>query len=104
MYYDRTVTKTLIDELRPGGAFGFLTRVPKTWHLTDLQLRGYPNKRRCWATLYVGLTKVLDVVEHNGMFRLKGKMDDPVWDPEWEQAHPADWFLAQPGVAVYTLG
>lgn len=104
MYYDRTVSKALVDELRPTRAFGFLAGLARTWHLADLQLRAYPGKHRCWATLYVGLTKVLDVYEHHGSFRLKGKIDDPAWDSVWEQAHTAAWFRHQAEVAAYVRG
>ncbi len=104
MYYDRTVSKCLLDELRPNGAFGFLAQLPRTWHLTDLQLRAYPGKPGCWATLYVGLTKVLDVHERNGVFRLAGKAGDRAWDPAWKEGHSADWFRNQPGVVAYVRG
>lgn len=104
MYYDRNVSKALLDELRPGGAFGLLAEVTRTWHLADLQLRAYPGKRRCWATLYVGLTKILDVSEHRGSFRLKGKVDDPAWDSTWEQANLPAWFCDQEGLGAYVRG
>lgn len=104
MYYDRTVSQCLLDELRPNGAFGFLAQLPRTWHLTDLQLRAYPGKPACWATLYVGLTKVLDVHERGGIFRLVGKAAESAWDPVWENGHSADWFRNQPGVVAYVRG
>lgn len=103
MYYDRTVSPALIDELRPDGRFGYLAELTRKQHLADLQLRGYPTTTRCWATLYVGLTKVLDVHENKGMFRLAGKLSDEAWDPAWAQPHPAAWFDHE-RIAKYVWG
>lgn len=89
VYYDRTASQALLDALKPKGVFPYLAEIAHTQHLADLQLRGYPGKKRCWATLYVGLTKVLDVFEKRGEFWLKGKAH-PLWDTEWEIRQPAD--------------
>lgn len=104
MYYDRRVSPSLVNELSPNGAFAELARLARTWHLADLQLRGYTGKSRCWATLYVGLTKVIDVFERNGTFWLAGKVADPTWDPAWQSAHPASWFKDQLKVGDYLRG
>jgi hypothetical protein len=97
VYYDRTVSKVLHKALAPKGPFEYLAQIVKKQYLVDLQLRAYPNKKRCWATLYVGLTKVLDVFEKDGDFWLSGKPHQN-WDPSWEEHHDADHWgpLAKP--------
>lgn len=89
VYYDRTVSTALVQELGPDGAFNFLAHFSRTRHLADLQLRSYPAKPTCRATLYYGLTKVIDVYERNGQFWLKGSKH-AAWDESWSQKRPAD--------------
>ena len=83
MYYNRKISQALLDALGPGGPFSFLVRYAKTKYLADLQLRGYPDSKRNWATLYCGITMVLDVSERDGQFSLKGKRDSLAWDKSW---------------------
>src|SRR3954453_20176862 len=91
MNYDRTVSTNLLGALR-SGPFAFLARIARTQHLADLQLRGYPATKRCWATLYCGLTKVLDVIERGGAIRLRGVSNRPQWIAGWEGSRPiGDW-------------
>ena len=86
MYYDRTVSKKLLHALGTEGPFSFLVRYAKTQPLMDLQLRGYPNSDRYWATLYCGLTGVLDVYEQNGQFWLKGNSNSSSWATSWDKS------------------
>jgi hypothetical protein len=90
MYYNRKISQALVEALGPGGPFSLLARYAKTQYLADLQLRGYPHSKRCWATLYCGITKVLDVYERDGLFCLKGKRESPMWDKTWEEGRKLD--------------
>ena len=91
MYYDRRVSEALLDELRPEGAFGILGVISRRHHWADLQLRGYPGKPGGWATLYYGLTKILDVHERNGQFRIAGGKHAPeAFDEDWSAKRPAE--------------
>jgi hypothetical protein len=105
MYYDRTVSAELRSALSRGGPFDFLTAIGRDRHLADLQLRGYPGKRRYWATLYCGLTKVLDLFERNGDFWLAGGkfwQADGGWKPSWETRRPAaQWWAEADAIAGY---
>lgn len=103
VYYDRTASPELRGELQPKGAFGYLADFVRKHHLADLQFRSYPHTAASRATLYVGLTKVLDVHERNGTFWLAGKVDDASWQQAWADKHPATWFRDQP-VAAYVDG
>lgn len=103
VYYDRTASDELRHELQPNGAFGYLVDFVNKHHLADIQFRSYPHTSACRATLYVGLTKVLDVHERHGAFWLQGKVSDPSWDPAWSGKHPASWFTRYP-VAGYVDG
>ncbi|HAS08941.1 MAG TPA: hypothetical protein DCS55_00220 [Acidimicrobiaceae bacterium] len=102
MYYDRTVSDSLIVELKPDGAFSFLADISRRHHWADLQLRSYPGKPACWATLYFGLTKIIDVHERNGSFRLKGGKHAPeAFSPDWTEKRVAgDWRLPSTQEAV----
>ena len=88
MYYDRSVSDALMAELKPDGAFGLLAEFSASRHWADLQLRGYPGKPGCWATLYYGLTKLIDVHERNGAFWLKASKHAEA-DSAWTTKRPA---------------
>ena len=104
MYYDRTVSSALLESLT-SGPFGFLPRLARTQHLADLQLRGYPKTKRCWATLYCGLTKVLDVVERQGSIGLRGVRQQPAWTVAWEGFRPiSQWTADVPALEHYVDG
>lgn len=68
LYFNRVVPDPLIEALAPGGPFHSLVELARG-HLAlerslDLQLRAdgkATNRTRGWATLYVGLTKALDL-------------------------------------------
>jgi hypothetical protein len=102
MYYDRSVSPDLLSALQPGKPFARLVHFARTNHLADLQLRGYPHEKRCWATLYLGLTKVLDVIETNGRFSLRGNTKLPAWDDDWKRGRGLeDWKVAEADVNAY---
>ena len=93
--FDRRVPPALVDALAEGGAFhGLVERVLRPSgerESLDLQLRASP--KRCGAgvaTLYVGLTKALDLeLDTNGRARI---------DPQTKFGRPAspDWEVWQP--------
>jgi hypothetical protein len=103
MYYDRHVSKALIDALLSGGPFSFLARYAKTQPLADLQFRGYPNSNRYWATLYVGLTGILHIYEQNGQFWLKGNTkSEEEWSKSWAERRQSNgWRLAEEQLLKY---
>ncbi len=86
--YDRRAPEPLMGALRSGGWAESLVDYGRSGQYSmDLQLHGYP-KREHWASLYVGLTKVLDLcyVESKG-FRLKGHptyKKAGSWNPRWD--------------------
>ncbi len=68
--YDRRVSPALLEALR-GPLASLLTFRALDPSLRDVQLRREPWGTRSWASLYLGLTSVLDVDEHAGKFRLR---------------------------------
>jgi len=63
--YDRRAPERLIDVLAPGGWARSLVEYGRSGqYALDLQLRGYAGKPTHRATLYVGLTKVVDLHYH----------------------------------------
>jgi hypothetical protein len=85
MRYDRRVSETLLDALIDGVLAGLVDVVRADRALRDLQLRR-ARGHECWATLYVGSTKVLDVRERKGLFRLDAHQTStelPGFDPDW---------------------
>jgi hypothetical protein len=100
MNYDRRVSRPLLDALSPGGWASSLAEYARGGQYSlDLQLRGYGiDQPHHWATLYVGLTKVLDLHHRQGKgFQLlPGAWNSAGWDPSWSQAaesghDPAEW-------------
>ena len=90
MYYDRTASAALIEALKPSGPLAVLTSFAKRQHLADLQLRSYPSKSGCWATMYFGLTKLIDVHERNGLFWAKRGKHGDGWIDLWNSKRPAE--------------
>lgn len=70
LLYARTVSQPLLDALT-GPLAGLLDWRRCDLALRDVQLRREPKGTRCWVTLYLGLTSVLDVDELKGRFRLR---------------------------------
>ena len=71
MHFDRAVSDDLLNALRPGGPLhGAVAWCAQDPDLRDLQLRREPKGPASWASLYVGLTSILDIYEQGGRFRL----------------------------------
>lgn len=73
LHFDRTVSPALLAELKPDGRFSSLVarRNAMPWVL-DVQLRR-SRDGECHASLYAGLTSVLDVRERDGLFALRAR-------------------------------
>jgi hypothetical protein len=88
MRYDRRVSEALLNAIEDEGPLAGLIDVVRADRGTrDLQLRRARGVE-CWATLYVGLTKVLDIKERNGQFRLDAHptyTSLPEFDVTWRQ-------------------
>lgn len=70
--YDRRVSESLIELLSTDPGRSLVRRRNEKPDLLDVQLRSWPNSSTNWASLYVGLTTVLDLKEsRDGRFRLK---------------------------------
>jgi hypothetical protein len=98
MRYDRRASTELMKALGPEGFAHSMVEYGRSGaYWLDLQLRGYENDHDHWATLYVGLTKVLDLhcLPSKG-FRLSAHPThaNPKnrWQPEWQRRHPAEWW------------
>lgn len=71
--FDRTVSESLLAELMPGGRFcSLVERRHAMLELVDLQLRA-DSSGGSHASLYLGLTSVLDLRERNGLFALRAR-------------------------------
>src|ERR1700712_5344673 len=85
MRYDRRVSETLLGALTDGVLAGLVDIVREDRGHRDLQLRR-ARGLECWATLYAGSTRVLDVRERKGLFRLDAHetfKDLPGFDQSW---------------------
>lgn len=98
--YDRRAPEALLDALRPDGWAHSLVEYGRSGqYALDLQLRGHGGARKNWdhwATLYVGLTKVVDLhyLAARG-FRLSvdNAWKKYGWDEQWE-TNRRDGFVA----------
>jgi hypothetical protein len=106
--YDRRVPPELLAVLLPGGWAHSLVEYGGAGQFAlDLQLRGYAGKHGHWATLYVGLTKVLDLhYRPPERFRLSAHKTwaSPKygWNSAWTRSQPPDRLAAQwPAVEEY---
>lgn len=88
MRYDRRISEALLDAIEDQGPLaGLIDVVREDRGIRDLQLR-HARGPECWATVYVGLTKVLDIKERNGQFRLDAPPTYtalPQFDVTWRQ-------------------
>jgi hypothetical protein len=109
--YDRRAPTELMEALGPEGFAHSLVEYGRSGaYWLDLQLRGYENGADHWATLYVGLTKVLDLdyLTSKG-FRLgahptHGNPENG-WQTEWQRRHSAEWWAQRwPQVEDYLEG
>lgn len=70
LQFNRVVSPQLLGELRPGGRFdGLVRRRNDLPWVADVQLRRAQGSE-CHASLYIGLTSVLNVRERRGQFAL----------------------------------
>lgn len=95
----------LLTELRPDGCFeGLVRRRDALPGLADVQLR-WVRGSECHASLYIGLTSVLDVHERSGLFRLRTHRTHQVaagFDPAWSSYRSREFFVAAwPDVEAY---
>ena len=87
--YDRRVDPDFLDLFDAGGAFRALTEyVCKARYPVDLQFRGNPKTAAQHASLYVGLTTVLDVHWKPGAVKLAAH---PIFHPSGFQAAWMSW-------------
>jgi hypothetical protein len=70
MWFRRTASDELMGALA-GPLHSLIERRNRQPELLDVQLRQASKSSACWASLYVGLSSVLDVHEHHGSFHLK---------------------------------
>lgn len=105
--YDRRAPEDLIKALAPGGWAHSLVEYGRAGQFAlDLQLRGYAGKHGHWATLYVGLTKVIDLhYRPSKGFRLDvhpSYREKWGWSADWESSQSADRLADQwPSVEDY---
>ncbi len=103
--FDRRVTAALMDILGPDGPLGGVTAfVHEVRPRLDLELRSVQGPR-CHASLYMGLTSVLDVREQQGVFWLAvhdRHRSAGSFDVAWASGQPAeDWWPAVGAVDLY---
>lgn len=106
MYYYRLVHEELLEALAEGGSLHELVALVRDDPDLDLQLRADPKARRSWATAYVGLTKILDVVMvAGGGVRLSAHLTYsglPSFDPSWRTPQsPQALGKAWPAIRAY---
>ncbi|MGI8808704.1 MAG: PGN_0703 family putative restriction endonuclease [Acidimicrobiales bacterium] len=86
LQFNRNVSPELLAEIRPGGRFdGLVRRRNELPTLADVQLRRAQGPE-CHASLYIGLTSVLNVRERRGEFALSTHRTHRAaggFDPSW---------------------
>lgn len=108
LMYDRTVSDDFHEHFRPGGFAASLVEYAKARYPMDLQMRKNPKPGgHQWATLYVGMTAVINVVDH-GVKGLaltansKYAVSKLEWRPGWaEPRHSQDWQVLWRDVESY---
>ena len=88
MHFDRSVSDELMGMLTGGAGEALVGRATgqSDEPLYDLQLRSEPKGTASWATLYYGMTALINVRERKGQFQLtadKGYMALDSFDPAW---------------------
>lgn len=99
MTYDRRAPQELLDALATGFASSLREYVLSGQYPVDLQLRGYEGRNAHHATLYVGLTKVLDLHHRpKGRYKLSAHPTymKPAkgWHESWTKLQSADSLAA----------
>lgn len=107
MRFDRSVSDELLDMLRHGAARGLVDRAQDQGDepLYDLQLRREPKGTRSWATLYFGMTALINLHEHKGEYKLtadESYMAHRSFDTAWTTKQPREAIeSAWPRVEAY---
>lgn len=105
MAFDRTVGEELLTALRKSPMNAVLARRATDTGIFDVQLRSAPKGKTDWATLYYGLTSILDIDARNGKFRLRAHDTHKVnggFDSSWSTWQPSSAIEAQwPQVETY---
>jgi hypothetical protein len=90
----RAVSDALMAALSDDEIFGWLRSYPRAEpDRFDLQLRADPKVAGTWATLYLGLTGIVNVREINGKLRLTAHdthRKAGSFDPSWSKGRPAE--------------
>jgi len=105
LQFNRTVSPELLAEIRPGGRFdGLVRRRNELPSVADVQLRRARGPE-CHASLYIGLTSVLNVRERRGLFALSAHKTHRAaggFDPAWLVFRSADALAGDwPAVEAY---
>lgn len=93
--FNRCAPPELMSVLMPGGwAHSLVEYAQSRQYAIDLQCRGYDTKPGHWATLYVGLTKVLDLHYTGKGYRLDVgppyALKTHGWQPKWARTQSGD--------------
>ena len=94
--FDRRVSDTLVDALRPGGELRFVLDHPRVAALgVDAQLRS--DDSRSWMSMYLGLTSVLNVITTGTKFHLTVHKTHQKagFDLGWSQPRPLSHLAEQ---------
>lgn len=107
MRFDRSVSDALMAMLETGAGGSLVERARGQGDepFFDLQLRSEPKGTASWATLYYGMTALLNLRERRGSFQLtahRSYMDLASFDPVWTDWQPREVIeSAWPDVEVY---
>jgi hypothetical protein len=107
-WFDRRVSEALLDALRDRNGLGILIAQRDSNPLRfDVLLRGNQKTLASTASLYVGLTKILDVHEKDRLFKLRAYptySSLQQFDPAWKMPRPLPCFAPfGPAIAAYLL-
>ena len=87
--FDRIASEALVAALAPGGvASSLITRRNVHPALYDVQLRKQHKSCASWASLYVGLTTILDLHERRSLYRLSADQTHRragTFDEQWRK-------------------
>lgn len=105
--YDRTVSDPFLKHFLPGGVAASLLQYARARYPIDFQLRKDPKTGAQWATLYLGMTAVLNV-EDKGAKGIRLTAHEKYanltyhWDDQWATpAKPEAWESRWPAVENY---
>lgn len=107
--YDRSVSNDFAAHFQDGGFASSLVDYARGKYPIDFQYRKDPKHGHQWATLYVGMTAVINVLDkgskglaldaHHTYRDPKLKLG---WDMEWSQAAPAEtWHQRSADIEKY---